>query len=148
MIGGFVWLLIASYFIMFLVGWIAGNLVQPHRCLGVLHGFAAWSLALIIIAALFSQSATSALGTPNNYSLTPVTAHNAQVVTTTTTTQEAAKANLREATGSATTTEAVNKVGIGVLGIFFISLAGALGSCTGGYVGSDARYATRRERHL
>lgn len=121
MVSGFIWLFLIFYFIMFLMGYISGVMTQPFRCAGVLHAFAAWSLALLINVALFSQTAANALGTPTYYSYktvantqTQVQPNNNQVVTQDTT----------------------NKMGIGVLGIFFIFLAGALGSCTGGYVGS------------
>lgn len=125
--GSFIWLVISTYVIMFLVGWIAGALVRPHRCSGVLHGFTAWCLALIVTAALFSQGTATVLGTPTYYSLkSPTTA--SQVST-----------QVRIATSSTTTTEAVNKLGVGVLAIFFVFVAGALGSCCGGYVGSELK---------
>lgn len=137
MIGGFVWLIIASYAIMFLVGWIAGDMAQPYsRCSGVLHGFAAWCLALIITIALLSQSATSALGSPAYYSINPITT-TSKVISN--------SQNLDAQNTPATPT--VNKLGIGVLGIFFIFLAGALGSCTGGYVGSKSN-PNKRENNL
>jgi len=123
MVGGFVWLIVAFYVVMFVVGYIAGILVRPHqhRCLGVLHGFAAWCLALIITAAVFSPILTGTFGAPTYYGLnSPMSS--SQI-----------RANTNPNTVTNPTT--VNKLGIGVLGIFFVFFAGALGSCTGGYVG-------------
>lgn len=126
LIGGFVWLILASYVIYFLVGWVAGMFVRPSRCLGVLHGFVAWCLALIITAALFSNPAAGAFGTPSYYG--------------TKTNITAVDNKARAVTNSATNEEAANKLGIGVLAVFFIFLAGALGSITGAYLGSDQRF--------
>lgn len=132
--GGFAWLVVSAYMSMFLVGWIAGVFVRPHRCLGVAHGFAAWCLALILTAILFSQAAISPLGTPAAY----FSLHRAAATSQTDVKEQVVTPNT-------TTKEAVNKLGIGVLAIFFVFFAGALGSCTGGYVGSQSK---RREDEL
>lgn len=124
MVGGFIWLFLIFYFVMFLIGYVSGVMTQPFRCAGVLHAFAAWSLALLINVALFSQTAANAFGTPTYYSY--------KAVATSTQTQTQAQPTVNQAA----TEDAATKMGIGVLGLFFIFLAGALGSCTGGYVGS------------
>ena len=57
-IGGFVGMAIGIVACMFVAGFVAGMLGQPYnprRNLGVLYGFATWSLALIITVILAAQ---------------------------------------------------------------------------------------------
>jgi len=130
-IGGLIWLIVTSYFVAFLSGWIAGLLTRTYNFAnsysGILHGFSAWCLALIITVALFSQSLTAALGSPAYYSINKPTDITQNNLTSTS----------MENTGYFSAEENINKFGVGVLAIFFIFLSGALGNSIGGYLGSN-----------
>lgn len=146
--GGFIWLILSSYFLMFLVGWIAGALARYNainRCTGILHGFAAWCLALIVTVALFSSNVTSAIGTPvytnynTNYNVTTPAAAATEAYTGTTTGNTVLPNTVQEKV-------ATNKLGIGVLALFFIFLSSALGSICGGYIGSEPTVCVKNEQ--
>lgn len=73
-IGGFIGMIIGTIASMFMAGWVTGYLSRTfsfHRNLGVLYGFSAWCLALVITIVLAS-SATHFLSS-RNYSLSDPT---------------------------------------------------------------------------
>ncbi|CAN5245044.1 hypothetical protein BH10PSE19_BH10PSE19_14700 [soil metagenome] len=150
MVGGLIWLVIASYFIMFLVGWIAATHAKHrilHRCTGALHGFTAWSLALVITVVLFSSGVSNTVGIP------VFTQYGYNNVATT------AAATAAQATGSvvgntvppSNPVEAktvANKTGLGILALFFIFLSSALGSICGGYTATKSICCGEKDRPI
>lgn len=91
-VGTFIWLIFASYISMFIAGLIAGLLARPnnHRCgLGVLHGFTAWCLSLVIVSVLALHSSflmvtagTSQLAERNQPSIQMTNSPSAPAITT------------------------------------------------------------------
>lgn len=138
-VGGFIWLILCAYFSMLFAGWVAGMLARPYfvkRGLGVLHGFSAWCVALIIGMILASHlSMFASAGTPYVYVMS------GSLPTVQTTSDESAPIVSSTPSGTKTSkvtvnpTKATNALGIGILASFFIFLVGALGSCVGGYLG-------------
>lgn len=128
-IGTFIWLFVASFFIMFASGFVAGALGRtffPSRCHGALHGFLAWCVGLvfaIILAthvSLGTMAFDGAARTAQIQQVTPVT----KIVTI---------------VPNKATEKTANHLGMGVLAVFFIFFIGAVGSTVGGYVGAQFR---------
>lgn len=159
-IGGFIVLFFLSYFIMFLAGWTSGVAIKSYchkPCFGGLHGFLAWSLALVIGIATHSlfMAASPTNLTANvapafvqltTATVTPTTTTNATAATKATVTKATvvkgkttAKTETTTATPTTTVTtpteQAANYVGMGVLATFALFLIGAIGSWMGGYFG-------------
>lgn len=161
-IGGFIVLFFLSYFTMFLAGWTSGLAIKSHchkPCFGGLHGFLAWSLALVIGIATHSlfmaaspteltASAAPAFVQLTSATVTPATATtNAKATVTKATVVKAKTAKAATttttptttATATVPTTTAANYVGMGVLATFALFLIGAIGSWMGGYFGVKSK---------
>lgn len=139
-IGGFIGLLIVAIVSMFLTGWVAGYLGQPYcrdKNMGVLYGFTAWCLALILAALLastfghFVTSYAAAMSNPPVEKVNMTTQDNAPMVSE----------NKKE-TGSEVTVnteKAANAIGATAFVTFILFFVGALSSCFGGYSGCESR---------
>jgi len=142
-IGGFIAMLIGGIIVMFVSGWVAGFLNRgrcgDHR-IGLLAGFLAWSLGLIITAIL-----TTHVGQMLNinYITAPETKMNSSQVTPGVYGQLFAdnKANERSVAKAtevkiATDEEkTINEFGKALFLTFILFLAGAIASALGGYCG-------------
>jgi TM2 domain-containing membrane protein YozV len=97
-----------------------------HPCKGILHGFLVWSLAVVIgLVVMASQAANSGtLGFSKLFVIKAQTALNQVPIE-----------NNNNQILNEPTQKAIHKIGLGSLSTFFIFLAGALGSCIGGYCG-------------
>lgn len=149
-IGGFIFIIILSFLIMFISGWITGLIARGYcyrPSFGLLHGFTAWCLALLL--AIFSHSAFLGSLTPDveGYNVKGPTTQISRNVDTTTT----AVPSTRDTRTGVTTEEAANTAGMGILATFFIFLTGAIASSLGGYFGvksSDETVVTKRDEGL
>jgi hypothetical protein len=122
-IGGYIWLILCGIIAMYLAGYVAGSINRHHHagsaCGGWLHGFLAWSLALllfVIIASHFAQAGAHSLAAAQEST-------NLTVVGDHAITQERA-------------VEAANMLGGVTLGVFFSFLLGAIAAGLGGYMGA------------
>lgn len=121
----YVWLIICAIVAMFCAGYVAGKIFRHHSsssCGGFIHGFLAWSLALllsIMIAAHFAQAGAHVLA--------------ANVAEST---NVEANATQNDATSEQRTEHAATVLGGVTLGIFFLFLIGAASASLGGYVGA------------
>lgn len=138
-ITGFIWLLLFGYFSMFIAGCVTGSLISTYtasRCSGALHGFIAWCLGLVIVGALLAPHhpyfMAQKVGGSHNAPQIIATSTNPSLVADTATTVSTQQTNDSTATAAVV---APNVLGIGVLALFFIFLAGALGSMAGGHFG-------------
>lgn len=136
-ITGFVCLIILSYLLLFLAGWITGlisSVYSDKRWLGLLHGFAAWCLALVIMGAFVAPNHPFFIAQRFPHSvnvMAPANTLNSPTLPLTTTVSQ------NQNTVQAITSPAnpINTLGIGMLATFFIFLSGILGSSLGGYYG-------------
>jgi len=140
-IGGFIGMLIGVIVTMFITGWVAGYLGQPYcaqRNLGVLYGFTAWCLALILAVLL----ATSISHFVTNYAMTVSHAPAASVNMTTDESAPVVSETKRTDHGSEVTVnteKAANVIGATAFVTFILFFVGALSSCFGGHSGYEAR---------
>jgi hypothetical protein len=113
------WMVVGSYMTLFIAGWVSGRLIHNeysfHLSNGMLHGFATWSLYLIICILLLSLMTQSVSATILksffiNLSMESTTAQNA-------------------------TSPDVHKLGYATLVTFSIFFFGAVGSCIGAACG-------------
>lgn len=139
-VGGFIGFAIGVFAAMFVAGFTAGHLARPYclkRNLGVLYGFATWSLILvfsILLSAPVAKFVTSYSYFITDNSVNIVRTMNAPAVTTAaTTTPEANKAVAVDAEKSA------NDIGKAGLAVFFLFFLGAFASSLGGYYGVACR---------
>lgn len=136
-IAGYIWLIICGIIAMFIAGLVAGKVYRhysPSACGGGLHGFLAWSVALlltVIVAAHFAHATaeTAAAGAKENR-----TAISTQV-----------DENTDSETAKDRAENAADVLGGATLGVFFIFLLGAAAATAGGYVGArkDLNYLDR-----
>lgn len=139
-VGTFIWLFLASYFSMFLSGYITGTLVRYQlvsKCAGALHGFVSWAVALIIALILASHVGMGA-GNASRVVQPLQTVPVVQVVTV-------------DNNGNVTkdAEKSANATGIGLLAVFFIFFVGATGSVMGGYFGvRHGDYCHEKDTHL
>lgn len=113
---GIAWMLVGSYIILFIPGWVAGRLVahqdSSHVCCGFLHGFSTWCLYLIMswVLLFFMKDPLSAAMMKSFFiNLVPET-----------------------------TNPQINELGYAGLITFAIFLMGALGATIGGACGIKA----------
>lgn len=132
------WLYLGNYLIFFISGWVTGKLARrhcSHACTGLLYGFMAWAVALIISMALFAQ--VSSQNTIEIFpSMNSVTLENrtlgarasgaAAVV-------PPESANKKAVIVDHNTQDVIQKVGVVNLAIFLVFFSGALGGAIGGY---------------
>lgn len=145
-IGGLLGLIIGTIIAMFVAGWVAGHIAgylthyHPfNRHLGVLHGFAAWSVALIISVVLIASHVNLVTyGSQFFYNNTPVTQSVpvANSESGTVATQTVANAPVVSTNTERTNT---NVLAMGAFTTFIIFFLGALASCFGGYCGHKRR---------
>lgn len=129
-IGGYIGILIGSIAVMFFSGWIAGYLGRGRcvtGCCGGLYGFAAWCVALILMA-MFAANLNKFVASANAFIDAP--AYSSVAVTT----QDAAPV---VSTNNAADQVVVNtdKAAMGVFMIFIVFLAAAIASTIGGHYG-------------
>lgn len=137
-VSGFIAALIGAIVSMFLTGWVAAYLGRPFcvkRNLGVLYGFTAWCLALLIMVLTFMPVSryvsvyTNFLSNPA--SLT-VVASSPRIVMTAPVPSSTPK--------TVTNPPSVHPaIGIGAFMIFILFIIGALASCIGGHCGMTYR---------
>lgn len=130
-IGAMLWLILTGIVTMFIAGWVAGKLASKFttdRFWGVLHGFLAWGLALVI--GLFL--ATNVLS--GFVSSSPQAGSTVQHLA-----QQASSDKERALTPSKQTENLANTAGVTALATFFVFLFGAIASGVGGYYGVNSR---------
>lgn len=144
MIGGLIWLIICAIITMFIAGWVTGRFAS-HECgnckagVGVAHGFAMWSLALIITL-IMAMHAGSLIPFYTHLPYVGVTQSSvtsdntaaATNATSTTTTTTSSTDNTAPATNeNASTDNAAKAFGMATLSVFLIFLIGAIAACVG-----------------
>lgn len=142
-IGGFIGMLIGVIATMFVTGWVAGFLGQPYcgeKNLGVLNGFTAWSLSLVLVVLL----ATSFGHFVTNYAaaISHVSNPTTNVNMTTDKAAPMVSEQKKESGNSVVTVnteKAANAIGATAFVTFILFFVGALSSCFGGYSGCEAR---------
>lgn len=143
-IGGFVGLLLIAIFSMGTAGWVSGYLGRPrslHRDLGVIYGFAAWCVALVlavILSTSFGKFITynvAALQNPT-YVLTNVDSTNAMNA------PNSGVTNNPNVTATSTTSQnpvdtqhAAKALGLSTFLVFVLAFIGGIASCIGGHWG-------------
>lgn len=119
---GVAWMLVGSYVVLYIPGWVAGRLVSDqysfHLANGMLHGFITWTIYLIICTLLLSVLTDSISGSVLKSFYVDIvvskpSANSSDVVATV----------------------HANKLGYAGLMSFFIFLIGALGCCIGASCG-------------
>ena len=128
-IPAFIWLFVGGYIILFVAGWVTGKIARHHLekpCAGFLHGFLAWSLALIISVLVIMPLAPSSSGMlPKNTPLVNIIATE--------------NVSAKDKVVIVETQKMQQKVGVATLSTFFIFLAGALGCSFGAYFAMKCR---------
>lgn len=158
-IGGVIGLLLISIFSMGTAGWVAGYLGRPrslHRDMGVIYGFTAWCLALVLMVVLstnfgkFISYNVAALQNPT-YFLTNV--DNTMSVTTSglTTTNANNPQTLNTNQNVMNTQDATKTLALTTFLAFVLAFVGAIASCIGGHWGfrsseKDILYYKDRDR--
>lgn len=130
-IGGYLWLLVCGIVSMFLAGFVSGILSRHlNTCFGALHGFLAWSLALLLSFLLISQLAAAGTRALSNA--------NARTVSVRITDGSNFRRFADETTDAA---------GTATIGIFFLLLVGAASAVTGGYMGAKKEFSKHMPSH-
>lgn len=134
-VGGLIGVAIGTIAAMWTAGFTAGFLgykpLHNHN-LGVIYGFTAWCVALILTVLLAGQigqyvsAYTTFIGKP------------AAVVSVEPTTTTVASTTSKEAV-TVNTEKGINAIGVGGLSVFVLFFLGALSSALGGYSGTDCR---------
>ncbi len=121
--GSFAWIIIGSYLMLFISGWVAGKLASHEHCKpcseGVVCGFIMWSLYLLISLFVLSHVTESSSTALFKSSLLNFSVENSKAA----------------ASSNSDAVHAVHTMGIATLATFFIFFVGALGSCIGAYCG-------------
>lgn len=144
-IGGVIGLIIITIFSMGTAGWVAGYLGRPkslHRDMGVIYGFTAWCVALILMVLLSSHFGSfisynvSALQNPSSTIVTvdrnaAVNSPNPSTVTKNVViNNDATKVNVVNAQDTA------NALALSSFLAFVLFFIGAIASCIGGHWGA------------
>lgn len=133
---GFAWILIGGYIILFLAGWVTGRIVSHkhslHAANGILHGFLAWTIYLIISMFVLSHMASESAATLlRNTVIQSNVTHDTDLNAT-----ESTKRNVNaENDANEPSPHQVHKAGIATFATFFIFLIGAIGCCAGACYG-------------
>lgn len=126
-IAGYLWLIICGIVAMFLAGYVAGKIYSHYSatpCGGGLHGFLAWSLALLLsvmIASHFASASAQSTAVANQHDRNEIAVHIGD--------KGLAAEHAADILGGAT------------LGIFFIFLIGAAAATIGGHI------AAKKDHH-
>lgn len=137
-VGGFIGLMIGCVCILFVSGFVAGFLA---RCFhveysggyrGIIYGFAAWSLALVLSALL-----TSAFTRYTGGYIDSVTRPTSQVISRLSTDDTTA--------GKMQTARTARNLSVTAYLVFALFFAGAVSSCFGGYFGMSCDEYCRRQ---
>jgi uncharacterized integral membrane protein len=129
-IAGYLWLIICGIVAMFLAGFVAGKVYRHYSaspCGGGLHGFLAWSLALLLSVIIASHFASAS-------------AQSAAVANQSTHTDMAIRIGDRSL-AEQRAEQAADILGGATLGIFFIFLIGAAAATAGGH------FAAKKDHH-
>lgn len=144
-IGGMIGLLLISIFSMGTAGWVAGYLGRPtslHRDMGVIYGFAAWCVALVLMVLLsanfgkFISYNLAALQNPS-YVLTNIDSSN-MINTPTPGVTNTTVMNTQTPTTSkivVNTQDAAKTLALTTFLGFVLAFIGGLASCIGGHWG-------------
>ena len=143
-IGGLIWLVVCGIITMFLAGWVAGKVARCcyyKRSVGLVHGFCAWVVALIITFVMlahlgvFLHGGSAVAQTAANYSSTssPTKVVNQSVGTVSSPVKGTTNDKLVVDQKSS---EVSSK---GTFGLFLIFFVGAVSSCIGGLLGIGRR---------
>lgn len=138
-VGSFIGLLISIIVAMFAAGMTAGYLARPFcfkRNLGILYGFIAWCLALIlgvILATHMTRYVTSYTEYVNNRPAVVSVVNNDVSPAVSVAAKTKAKTNQSDVTVNAQ--KAVNNLGYSAFVVFVLFFVGALSSCFGGHCG-------------
>lgn len=147
-VAGLIWLVLGVYFIFFFAGWATGKIAASnlactdgstkHCGSGMLHGFLAWTLYLIVTLLILSHIGEA---TSMKFYKTSFTSIGSDVDTTTTKIESDTKVSQgavleNEKAGNLTTRD-INKLGWATLITFFIFALGALGACIGACCGAS-----------
>lgn len=137
-IGGMVGLAIGIIVSMYVAGWVAGYLGRSHcvkRNLGVLYGFTAWCLALLITV-MMTANMGRYISTYSHFLSNPtvvtLTQDKMDVMGTT-------KATANSPVEVVDVVVTAGNVGMGAFIIFILFSLGALASCFGGHCGMSCR---------
>jgi MFS family permease len=134
-IGGFIGVVIGSFVAMFIAGWVSGYLGRGHckkRNLGVLYGFAAWCLALIVLV-FISANLGHFIAAYANFISDPasmVVTGNEVVPMATAQMKSVLVFNFHAAS---------SYIAVNALVVFILFFIGALGACFGGHYGMMTR---------
>lgn len=129
-IAGYIWLIICGIVAMFLAGYVAGKIYRHYAlatCGGGLHGFLAWSLALLLSVIIASHFVSAS-------------AQSAAVANQNTRTDMAVRIGDR-GLAEQRAEQAAEALGGATLGIFFIFLIGAVAATAGGHI------AAKKDHH-
>lgn len=122
---GLAWMFVGGYIMLFIAGWCTGKQIcngfSFHPCNGILHGFMAWTVYLIISVILFSFFIEATSTTLMKNAFFNITL--------------GSNAN---PTSSTPNPDAVQTMGLATLSTFLLFAIGALGSCIGAYCGIKA----------
>lgn len=137
-VGGLLGLIISTIIAMFMSGFTAGylgRLFVPRRNLGVVYGFATWSLALILTALV-----TTYVGSYVNSYTTTVTRNTIVVTQEQPATQNTDRASRKDQQiASVTPKEITGGIAVGTFIVFALFFIGALSSCFGAHYGMSCR---------
>jgi hypothetical protein len=137
MVGGLIATLIGTMVTLFAAGWVSGFLARSytwHKHLGVMQGFTAWCVALLIMLMLFSSNVGHF--TLGSAVLADTFSPKATIAVTTNENAPAISAkNVNRPQLTVNPEKAANNIGKGALITFLLFFAGAVSACFGGFIG-------------
>jgi MFS family permease len=140
-IGGLIGVIIGVVVAMYVAGWVSGYLGRPYctrRNLGILYGFVAWCVALIITTLLASKLMEHTIAYSNFItSPTSMVEHDMMRSTPTpaTTATARARAAVHEARNTTPQEDVITGFSVGAFIVFALFYIGAFAACVGGYYG-------------
>lgn len=145
-ISGFIAMVVGVIAALFVAGWVAGYLGRKHshnRQIGSLHGFLAWSVAILISASMavslnqFVTTYYAFLSDPHSTIFHTMTNTNTNEATSALADRtRLAPRSETQSRSPANVEKAANTLGVSLLITFFMLLLGAIASSFGGYFGS------------
>ncbi len=143
-VGGLLGMMIGTIACMFTAGYAAGYLGRPYclkHNLGIMYGFAAWALALILTV-LLTGSMSRYVAAYSTFITNPATMMimkrdmmMAETERTTVTKMTAVTSSKTTAVVPMDKEKMTNRFGMGICTLFLLFFIGALSSCLGGYYG-------------